>query len=142
MLPCEKLRPLRSALVTGPLPETQQLLGGIQRWAPLKIRARLAPLPGRRLVSMPRLRQQIERAVVGLALPLPRHRHPNRPMPFPPCHPPDIAPHLSDIRRQAAPSPPRLLNLGPARCQVVLISSRRSRTWASSRLGLPLSVRG
>src|SRR5215510_247095 len=38
ILLCEKLLPLLSAMVTGPIPEKQQLLGGIQRLASLKIR--------------------------------------------------------------------------------------------------------
>ena len=86
------------------------------------------------------LGQQIERAVIGLPLPLVGHRDLNRRIPLAPDHAADIAPHyVTFVFEQDNHFSP--LNRFPPRCQFFVISSRRSNPCASLRLGLPFSVR-
>jgi hypothetical protein len=75
-----------------------------------------------------------------LALPLVRHGHDDGHVSLPPHHPPHITPHqVTFIFHQDYPLSPD--DVRPVRRQFFLISSRRVRTCASSRLGFPFSLR-
>jgi hypothetical protein len=136
----EKLLEFLPSVIAGSIPQEKHFLVGVEALAPLKIRHGIDPVPGGGFMQMKILRQQIERPVIGLPLTLVGHGDNNRGVPLPPRPPTDISPHqvTFGFKQDNQLSP---LNLFPARRQFFLISSRRSSTCASFRLGLPFSVR-